>query len=106
MSYSLPFLQMYICLLSNARMFIVISFVDSNLLRSLNEAEDLIPAQSKSSSYLLSLLILLGWLSISFHFRAVITAHLKHSRSEFFGFIMAPFLANQSGRGYIARSSS
>ena len=80
-------------------MFIVISFLDSNLLISVVEAGNLIPSQLKLSSYLLSLLILSGLLPICSRLEAAIIAHLKHSISEFFGFIMAFFLANQSGRG-------
>ena len=46
-----------------------------------------------------SLLILSGFLPISSHLSAVITAHFKHSKSLFLGFIIAFFLEIQSGSG-------
>ena len=65
----------------------------------LNETGNPTPVQSKSFSNLLSLVICSGLLPISSNLVAAITAHLKHSRSEFFGFIIAFLRANQSGRG-------
>ena len=78
-------------------MFIEIWFLDLNPLISLKETGNPTPDQSKSASNLLCLDILLGLLPISSHLEAAITAHLKHSQSAFFGFIIAFFLANQSG---------
>ena len=71
-----------------ANTFIEIWFLDSNSLISLKETGNPTPVQSKSASNLLSLAILSGWESISSHLAVAITAHLKHSKSSFHGFII------------------